>query len=72
MSKGVTVKIFLADGTPDGLKIVEKSNWTGIGVMCSRSQYPDVQNRIGARMAPECMCSWAQAIPENCPFAIYI
>lgn len=45
MSKGVTVKIFLADGTPDGLKIVEKSNWTGIGVMCSRSQYPDVQNR---------------------------
>ncbi len=45
MSRGVTVKIFLADGKPEGLKIVEKSNWSGIGYMCSRSQLPDALKR---------------------------
>jgi hypothetical protein len=45
LSRGVTVKLFLVDGKPEGLKIVEKSNWTGIGIMCSRVQYPEVQHR---------------------------
>jgi hypothetical protein len=40
-----SIKIFLADGTPDGLRIVEKSNWTGVGLVCTRSQYPNVRNR---------------------------
>lgn len=33
-----SIRIFLADGTPDGLRIVEKSNWTGRAVVASRSQ----------------------------------
>lgn len=28
---GATIKIFLADGTPLGLRVLEKSNWTGRG-----------------------------------------
>lgn len=43
--RGVSVRIFLADGTPDGLRIVEKSNWTGRAVMCSRAQYPNLRGR---------------------------
>ena len=43
--RGVSVRIFLADGSPDGLRIVEKSNWTGRAVMCSRAQYPSVSGR---------------------------
>jgi len=43
--RGVTVKLFLADGTPDGLRIVEKSNWTGMATMCSRAQYLSVRTR---------------------------
>jgi len=43
--RGTTVKIFLADGTPDGLRVVEKSNWTGIALMCARVQYADVRKR---------------------------
>lgn len=27
-----SIKIFVPDGDPDGLRIVEKSNWTGEGV----------------------------------------
>jgi hypothetical protein len=45
-TRGTTVRIFLADGTPDGLRIVEKSNWTGIALMCSRVQYADVRKRV--------------------------
>lgn len=42
---GVTVKLFLVDGTPEGLKLIEKSNWTGIGLMCGRPQFSKVQHR---------------------------
>jgi hypothetical protein len=44
-SSAFSIKLFLADGTPDGLRIVEKSNWTGVGLVCTRSQYPNVRNR---------------------------
>lgn len=40
-----SIKIFLVDGTPDGLRIVEKSNWTGVGLVCTRSQYGSVRTR---------------------------
>lgn len=33
-----SIRIFLADGRPDGLRIVEKSNWTGRAVVASRAQ----------------------------------
>lgn len=33
-----SIRIYLADGVPDGLRIVEKSNWTGIAVVAGRSQ----------------------------------
>lgn len=40
-----SIRIFLADGTPEGLKIVGKSNWSGQALTCSRSQYPDARQR---------------------------
>lgn len=33
-----SIRIFLAEGVPEGLRIVEKSNWTGRAVVASRSQ----------------------------------
>ena len=33
-----SIRIFLADGAPEGLWIVEKSNWTGRAVVASRSR----------------------------------
>lgn len=44
-AQGVSIRIFLVDGVPDGLRIVERSNWTGLGVVCARSQYAGVRNR---------------------------
>jgi hypothetical protein len=31
-----TISLFLADGTADGLKIIEKSNWNGCGLACPK------------------------------------
>jgi len=40
-----TIRIFLADGLPEGVRVVTKSNWTGTAVVCSRAQYPQVRAR---------------------------
>lgn len=37
MTRGFTIKIFVPDGSADGLRIVEKSNWSGRGIVCPRS-----------------------------------
>ena len=41
MNRPYSIRIFLPHGTPDGLKIIEKSNWNGTGVVCPRSSFPD-------------------------------
>ena len=38
MARPTSIRIFLTDGTPDGIRVVEKSNWTGRAVVGSRSQ----------------------------------
>jgi hypothetical protein len=35
--KPFSIRIFMPDGQADGLKIVEKSNWSGRGVVCPRA-----------------------------------
>lgn len=46
-AKGFSVRIFIPSGEPEGLRIVEKSNWTGQGLVFPRAQY------AGARKRPE-------------------
>ncbi len=40
-----SMKIFLADGDPEGLKIIEKSNRTGAAVVFSRANFLDAAKR---------------------------
>lgn len=40
-----SIRIFVPGGDPDGLRLVEKSNWTGIGVVFSRSNFRDAISR---------------------------
>lgn len=37
-ARPTSIRVFLADGVPEGLRIVEKSNWTGRAVVASRAQ----------------------------------
>src|SRR5581483_1472542 len=43
--RGYSMRIFLAEGSPAGLRLIEKSNWTGLGVVCPRPRFPVVKNR---------------------------
>ena len=43
--RGVLIRLFLAEGVSDGLWVVEKSNWTGIGLVCPRASYPSARTR---------------------------
>jgi len=42
---GVTIWIFLADGTARGLPIIDKSNWTGLGFDVARAAWTRVRVR---------------------------
>lgn len=42
---GFSVRIFIPSGEPEGLRIVEKSNWTGQGLIFPRSRYTEVRQR---------------------------
>lgn len=42
---GISIRLFLAEGTPDGLWVVEKSNWTGKALMAPRSRYSALRSR---------------------------
>ena len=40
-----SIRLFLPDGDPDGLRIVEKSNWSGVGLVFPRSLFPEAAKR---------------------------
>lgn len=45
MTDPYTIKIFVPDGDPEGVKIVDLLNWTGIGVAFPRTAWPSVSKR---------------------------
>jgi len=48
LQRPFSIRIFVPGGDPDGLRLVEKSNWTGVGVVFNRSNFKQVVGR------PEC------------------
>lgn len=40
-----SIKVFVPDGDPDGLRLIEKSNWTGLGVVFNRTNYKQAVGR---------------------------
>lgn len=42
---GYSIRIFIPSGEPEGLRIVEKMNWTGQGLIFPRSLFPEVRQR---------------------------
>ena len=38
MAEPYTIRIFLVDGDPDGVKIVTRQNWTGWGIAFPRAE----------------------------------
>ena len=51
MSEPFTIRIFVPDGEPEGVKIVEQFHWTGVGLAFPRSKWPSVGKRPEFRRA---------------------
>lgn len=49
MTRPYSIRIFLPAGDPDGLRVVDKSNWTGVGLVFQRSGYRDAVARDETR-----------------------
>ena len=45
MAEPYTIHIFVVDGDPDGVKIVDRQNWTGWGIAFPRSSWTSVCKR---------------------------
>ena len=45
MPAATSIRLFLAEGTPDGLWVVEKSNWTGVALLAPRTGYKTLRAR---------------------------
>ena len=45
MAEPYTIHIFVVDGDPDGVKIVDRQNWTGWGIAFPRSAWPRISRR---------------------------
>lgn len=43
MKFGRSIKIFLSDGSPSGLRHLEIANWSGQAIACPRSRFSDLQ-----------------------------
>lgn len=41
-----TIRIFVPDGDPEGLRIIDRMNWTGVGVVFPRSKWGEIKKRI--------------------------
>jgi len=44
--KPFSLRIFVADGDPDGLRLVERSNWVGKAIVFPRALLPKIKQRI--------------------------
>ena len=47
MSEPYTIRLFVLEGDPDGVKIVDHLNWTGVGMAFPRSAWPRIAKRRG-------------------------
>jgi hypothetical protein len=41
-----TIRIFVPDGDPEGVRIIDRMNWTGLGIVFPREKWPTTRQRI--------------------------
>ena len=40
-----TIRIFVPDGDPEGVRLIDRMNWTGLGIVFPRSKWTEVRQR---------------------------
>jgi hypothetical protein len=49
MADPFTIRIFVPDGDPEGVRIIDRMNWTGLGIVFPRSKWPTTKTRAEFR-----------------------
>lgn len=45
MPDAFTIRIFVPDGDPEGVRLIDRMNWTGLGIVFPRHKWPEVRLR---------------------------
>src|SRR5216683_655703 len=45
MADAFTIRFFVPDGEPEGVRIIDRMNWTGIGLAFPRAKWSDIKGR---------------------------
>ena len=45
MGDPFTIRVYVPDGDPEGVRIIDRMNWTGIGVSFPRTKWPEIRQR---------------------------
>ena len=45
MADPFTIRIFVPDGDPESVMLIDRMNWTGIGLVFPRSKWPEIKQR---------------------------
>ena len=45
MAGPFTIRIFVPDGDPEGVRLIDRMNWTGLGIVFPRSKWIEVRQR---------------------------
>jgi hypothetical protein len=45
MGEPYTIRIFVPDGDPEGLRIIDRMNWTGLGIVLPRESWAKIKQR---------------------------
>lgn len=53
--RGFLVRLLLPDGDPAGIKVIEKSNWTGTGLVIPRPLFAEAKRRPELDRAGICL-----------------
>ena len=40
-----TIRIFVPDGDSEGVRLIDRMNWTGLGIVFPREKWPEVRKR---------------------------
>jgi hypothetical protein len=43
MADPFTIRIFVPGGDPEGLRIIDRMNWTGLGIIFPREDWPKIK-----------------------------
>lgn len=62
---GKTVRIYLADGSPTGIRHAEVGNWTGQAIVCPRARIGELSNWMESQRPGISIPCWGR--PPPCP-----